>query len=145
MADFKFPQRRDFADLVRELKERRPGTAYLPNMDAAWIGAMADAASYVEATERFSPSPTIGAACARLLYKVVKKHALSDGNKRSAVIAVLFLAEMNGYDFASPSVLEEQAKRVARSRGRSNESLICGRVAAELDRSLTAQKRRNAA
>ena len=68
------------------------------------------------------------------MYKIAKRHELSDGNKRSAVIAVYLFCILNKESFTidDPEQLKNQVKRIAKTKGRLNEKMMRDRVADSL-------------
>lgn len=133
MARFAYPTRRDLELFVRAiLKSGNPIGEFLPSTSGTWLSAVSDCIEYVSSTDGYTPPATIFEAAARLLYKCVKKHELTDGNKRSAVIAVYLFVSLNDHEVTDPAELKRIAKGVARTKGRANESAVCARIAMRL-------------
>jgi len=132
MASFSYPTKSDFEFFVGLLTEENyPIAKYLPPVNKNRYQSVDECVRYVEETAYYDPC-TIYEECARLLYKITKKHELADANKRSAVIAVYLFCVLNDYVISDPEELKRQAKRIASTRGRVNENLLRKRVASNL-------------
>lgn len=97
---------------------------YLPKVSNDWYTKVSECVQYVEHTSQYEGEQSIEEISARLLYKIAKRHELGDGNKRSAVISVFLLCLLNNYYTIDPAILKEQAKRVASTKGRTNEEAM---------------------
>lgn len=106
---------------------------YLPHTDEEWITIINDAVRYVEHTSQYHDETSATVCCARLMYKIAKRHELHDGNKRSAVIVGYIFLILNDYGIKDAPTLKQEAIRAARSKGRGNEAMICKRIASSLD------------
>ena len=127
---FEYPSREDLQAFVQIISERKYRVSrYLPTVNEEWFDVVYDCIAYVQSTADYETEQGFHDCCARLLYKIVKRHELGDGNKRSAVIAVFLFCLLNDYTVREPRILKEQARRVARTRGRTNEALLRTRVA----------------
>jgi death-on-curing family protein len=104
---------------------------YLPAISDDWFVSVCECLEYIESTNQYLSLDILEEA-ARILYKVVKKHDLADSNKRSAVICVYLFCLLNDYVVVYPTRLKEEAKRIAKTKGRENEDLITSRVTSSL-------------
>ena len=105
---------------------------YLPPIDENWYATIGSCIAYVEQTAHYEDT-TFMEVCARLLYKVAKRHELGDGNKRSSVIALYLFCLVNDYIILSPALIKKQAKRIAATKGRANEAMMRKRIALVLE------------
>lgn len=127
---FVYPTRTDLEDFVRILQTNKFRVSkYLPHIDEEWFDIIDDCVRYVENTARYEGGRNFHDCCARLLYKVAKRHELHDGNKRSAVITIFIFAVLNDHAVITPSNLKDQARRAAATKGRRNEELMKRRIA----------------
>lgn len=130
MGSVVYPTAQDFKNFVQivqsgEYKIKK----YLPSVSEEWFVYIAECIEYVQMTEKYEVSTDFHNICARILYKVAKKHELTDANKRTSVIAVYLFCLLNDYWITSPQELKNQARRIASSKGRNNEALMEKRVA----------------
>lgn len=129
MAEFNYPSEGDLRLFVRMVQRGNYTIGrYLPAISDDWFRSVADCVNYVAETSHYEPC-SFHEACSRILYKVAKKHELTDANKRSAVIAVYLFCILNDYRIIDPQTLKHQAKRIASTKGRNNEELLRTRVA----------------
>lgn len=132
MAKAVFPDETDLRIFIRFLRERNTTiTRYLPSIDEEWYRIVIDCINYVRDTSHYEECTVIECA-ARILYKIAKRHELGDGNKRSSLMGVYLFCLLNDYYILDPAAIKEQAKRIAKTKGRSNEELIRKRVAEKL-------------
>lgn len=128
--EFVFPEEADLRLFVQLITSTRYKISrYVPATSDFWFETIFDCVSYIKSTAHYESDSDIYEVIARLLYKIVKRHELGDGNKRSAVIAVYLFCLLNDYAVTNARALKNEATRVARSRGRANENLIRKRIA----------------
>lgn len=145
MARFTYPVQDDLRKFVSILRQGDHEISHhLPSTSEYWFEALADMIRYVGDTEEHAGVLNLHEVAARLMYKVVKRHKFDDGNKRSAVIGVFLFLLLNDANIASPDLLIREARRIARTRGRTNEQLVCRRVAEALERIILTKGKRAA-
>lgn len=133
MDKFIFPNRKDiefFVDLIQ--KGNYSIKKYLPKIDENWFAAISDEMMYIEQTCMYEPNLEVHEILAKIIYKVAKRHELSDGNKRTSVIAAYLFCLLNDYYIKSPKAMKNLAKRIARTKGRKNEDLMRRRAAVDI-------------
>lgn len=129
MAKFVYPDESDFRSFVGIIKASNFRIKkYLPPIDDKWYEVISECVQYVHTTEHYEDLSFIE-VCARILYKVAKRHELGDGNKRSSVMAVYVFCLLNDYYINDPQTVKKQAKRVAATKGRLNEATMRKRIA----------------
>jgi death-on-curing family protein len=69
---------------------------------------------------------------ARLFYKVVKDHNYSDGNKRSAIVAVYVFLLLNDYSISPSLDIRKLAKNTAKTKGSKGEERCTRKIYAAL-------------
>jgi len=127
---FIYPQELDLRIFVEIITNKKYEVSkYLPAISEEWFKVVFNCINYVQTTSQYDTKNDFHSCCARLLYKVAKRHELSDGNKRSAVIAVYLFAILNDYNVSDPQELKVQARRAAKSKGRNNEDMLKRRIA----------------
>src|SRR5665213_4418943 len=100
---FVYPTRTDLEEFVRILQTNKFRVSkYLPHIDEEWFDIIDDCIRYTEHIAQYEGEKSFHDCCARLLYKVAKRHELHDGNKRSAVIAVFIFAIINDHAVITP-------------------------------------------
>ena len=135
--DFIYPSKNDLETFIFFIKENNFRiTKYLPRINQAWFEIVSDSIQYVETTAHYEPGDLFD-CCARLLYKIAKRHELGDGNKRSSVIVVYLFCILNNKFVTSPAKIKREAKRAARTKGRENEKLIRKRISEEIKKTTT--------
>ena len=135
MARFVYPDKGDFLifiDLIRD--SNYAVRRFLPPISEEWFELISNCVVYVEQTSSYENNLSFHEVCARILYKVAKRHELGDGNKRSSVMAVYLFCLLNDYSILKPEIIKQQAKRAAKSKGRMNEELMRGRIASVLEK-----------
>ncbi len=133
MAKIVYPEEEDFRVFIHLINTGRYRIKkYLPVVDDEWYRIMIDCVNYVSHTSQYE-NLTIHQVAANLLYKVAKRHELTDGNKRSGVMCVVLFGLVNDYGVTFPERLKCQAKRIASTKGRGNEDLMRRRVANSLE------------
>lgn len=129
MAKFIYPTEEDFRIFITSLREDDWAIKkYLPPTTKQWFRLVPECIKYVEDTSHYE-NLSFSKICARILYKVAKRHELEDGNKRSAVIAVYLFCLLNDCHIDNPKVVKQQARRVAKTKGRINETIMRDRIA----------------
>jgi death-on-curing family protein len=124
-----YPSKQDFQVFIKVLQEGNyPIKRYLPPIDKEWYEVVSSCVQYAEHTSHYEKL-TFAETCARLLYKVAKRHELGDGNKRSSVMVVFLFCLVNDYHLYSPAIIKQLAKRAASTKGRMNETIIRKRLA----------------
>lgn len=137
MASFVNLTKRDLKTFIDIIQEGNYSIKkYLPSIDKNWYDMIHECVEYVHTTSRYEPNLSIFDISAKILYKVTKRHELGDGNKRSAVMATFCFCLVNGYMIEDPKVLKNQAKRIARTKGRLNEELMKKRISSILTRTI---------
>ncbi|MBY0539005.1 type II toxin-antitoxin system death-on-curing family toxin [Patescibacteria group bacterium] len=132
MASYYFPTQSDFKLFFEVLRDGEYKIKkYLPSIDADWFRIVSDCLEYVEGTAKYEEC-SFHELVARLLYKVVKRHELGDGNKRTSVIVTYLFCLVNGHAVTSAKDLKAQAKRAARSKGRVQEDALKKKIAETL-------------
>jgi prophage maintenance system killer protein len=130
----KYPTKKDFEVFVDVIKSGKYSVSkYLPPIHTRWYAVISDCIEYVEHTASYEEL-SFEEQCAKILYKVAKRHELGDGNKRSSVIAVYLFCLVNDRYIVDPSVIKKQAKRIASTKGRMNEAILRKRVATVLEK-----------
>lgn len=133
MAKYIYPSKTDLQNFIEILKEENYSVKkYLPPTSEKWYETVSNCIQYVESTSHYENLSFVE-ICARILYKVAKRHELGDGNKRSAVIAVYLFCILNDHYILKPLVIKQQAKRVATTKGRINETTMRKRIAKVLE------------
>ena len=134
MASYSYPSKEDFHTFIQVLQEGNYSIKkYLPPINEQWYEVVSGCVEYVEHTSHYEEL-SFSEVCARLLYKVAKRHELGDGNKRSSVIAVYLLCLENDYYISSPAIVKQQAKRAAKTNGSMNVSTLRKRLALVLEK-----------
>ncbi len=129
MANLTYPSKDDLEAFVGIISSKKYRISkFLPHIDQHWFRIINDCIRYVEHTSHYLPNNNFHDCCARLLYKIAKRHELGDGNKRSAVITVYIFSVLNDHYVTDPVQLKEEALRAARSKGRENEELLKRRM-----------------
>lgn len=127
-----YPTKRDLNTFVSLIQEGSYEiTKYLPAVSQDWYVSVMDCIGYVKSTAKYNPDD-LCAETSRILYKIVKKHGLTDSNKRTGVIVAYVFLLLNSYAIANPNILKNAARQIARTKGRVNEELIISRVARKL-------------
>ncbi len=130
MAKLSYPAKKDFITFVSAIKDSNYSIKkYLPPITTKWYTLISECVDYVRDTSIYEEDLTAHDVMARILYKVAKRHELGDGNKRSAVISVYLFCLVNDYFVVDPKQLKKQAKRVASTKGRTNENIMKKRIA----------------
>lgn len=131
MERYTYPSLSDFRTFIHIIsREEFAIAAYLPPITEQWYAMVSEITSYVEHTSTYETDTDFYDCCARIMYKVAKRHELRDGNKRSSVICVYLFCIVNDYVIVHPELLKKLAKRVAKTKGRANEKMIRTRIAA---------------
>ncbi len=129
MVNYIYPTEDDFRLFVKILQEGEYTiNKYLPAISEDWFKSVSECTEYVRQTSSYTQH-TFHEECARILYKVTKKHELADSNKRSALMSVILFCLVNDYRVENPDELKRQAQRIARTKGRNNEDVVRARVA----------------
>jgi death-on-curing family protein len=113
---------------------------YLPPITENWYKTVSECSDYINSTAHYEKDLSFREMAARLLYKIVKKHELRDGNKRSGVIATYLFCIINDHLILKPGGIKNLAKKIASTKGRTNEPLIRKRVAKSLANIILSQK-----
>lgn len=133
----RWPRKAEFQDFIEVLQEGDYTVGkYLPRIDDNWYEVIASCVGYVAETSHYDEEATFMDICARLLYKIAKRHELGDGNKRSSVIALYLFCLINDYYIIDPAVIKQLAKRVASTKGRMNEALMRKRLVSVLEQTI---------
>lgn len=137
MAKFIYPTQEDLRMFISLLQSGDYAIKkYLPHTNEEWFKIIQDSIAYVRLASSYENHTSIQEACAHLVYKIVKKHEFGDGNKRSSVICAFLFCLLNDFAIVDPKELKAQAKRLASTKGRSNENLMCKRVAVKIEKIL---------
>lgn len=124
-----YPSKEDFETFIDILQEGNYKIKkYLPPINKEWYEVVSGCVQYIEHTSHYEKL-SFAEICARLLYKVAKRHELGDGNKRSSVMAVFLFCLVNDYHVYSPAIIKQLAKRAASTKGRMNEVTMRTRLA----------------
>ncbi|MBC7981661.1 type II toxin-antitoxin system death-on-curing family toxin [Candidatus Parcubacteria bacterium] len=134
MAKIVYLKEKDFRDIIHILQNGKfDMKKYLPPVGERWYKVVTECSDYVTSTSHYEGEANFYDICARLLYKIVKKHELHDGNKRTAVISVYLFCLMNDYLILNPEDIKKLAKRIASTKGGDNEIMIRKRISKSLE------------
>lgn len=123
MDSFIFPNKDDLYFYIESINNSARDTKkYLPNIDDRWFREVDDVYRYIESNYKYTKRYSVDTVAADILYKSVKRHVFSDGNKRTGVIAVVLFYQINGYYLEVPEKVKKLARKIARSRGNSKET-----------------------
>ncbi len=135
MVNFIYPEKEDLKIFIDVLKSGQYTISkYIPETNNDWFDCIFDCIRYIKETHHYQHNPSVHNIASRILYKVVKRHELGDGNKRSGVIVVYIFYLLNNFAIINPEELKRQAKRIARTRGRFFEELIKRRISEKLEK-----------